>query len=264
MRLQREDVLNEIVVKAINNLDQPGSAVRPIPNKFLVPFLEKASVEEPGSELIDKWVSLLTAAATEFNPHMIRFSSILAEMGPEEVNFLRRLCREARVDRPIYFINDVPHTFFQVHLVQAITDDLNPKISHERNVKHIIQQFELPGGIFLFLCVHRWRGEGFDETHPLFSHESRSSIGLLQSLGILERLTFLSGKKGNLGWYGDAVALTDFGVDFVSACDPEIREAVQKHKRELNAQARVRSAGMLRPPYSCGVVDYDPHAREQC
>jgi hypothetical protein len=48
LRLQREDILDEIVERARKKLGNLA-ALKPIPNKFLVPFLEQASLEDPES-----------------------------------------------------------------------------------------------------------------------------------------------------------------------------------------------------------------------
>jgi hypothetical protein len=73
------------------------------------------------------------------------------------------------------------------------------------------------------LCVHDWGGEGQDVTHPLFDREFYKTVGLLQGLGLVDYLAFLSGRKNKIGWYAEAVALTEFGVEFVTACDSEVR-----------------------------------------
>jgi len=58
IRLQREDVLIEIAKKAYNRLEIENAVPSPIPTKFLVPFLEKASLEDGDSYLIDRWADL--------------------------------------------------------------------------------------------------------------------------------------------------------------------------------------------------------------
>jgi hypothetical protein len=234
LRLQQEEVLNKIVYEAIKRLGDGEQEVTPLPNKFLVPFLEKASLEDVDSKLIETWTTLLTAAATAFNPRMVRFCSILAELGPDEVRYLHRLCRASRVKRrAIILIRDVPLEFYQVELVNRINELIDPQKSHRSNAKNIIDSLELPGGIFTVLCVHEWGGEGHEVLHPMFAHDAYRSIALLQSLGIVNLLHFLSGRKEQTAWYAEAVALTEFGVEFVCACDPEIKEAENEQVRRL-------------------------------
>jgi hypothetical protein len=65
IRLQREEVLIEIAHKALTRLQIENQQASPLPNKFLVPFLEKASLEEKDDILLDRWADLLAACSTD-------------------------------------------------------------------------------------------------------------------------------------------------------------------------------------------------------
>ncbi len=80
LRLQREDTLFEIVRRARKKIGSLARLNKPIPNKFLVPFLEQASLEEPESSLIDMWASLLSSAAQEFSSYHTHFVSIISRL----------------------------------------------------------------------------------------------------------------------------------------------------------------------------------------
>jgi hypothetical protein len=90
LRLQREDVLSEIAIRARSRL---GSAhpSHPIPNKFLIPFLEKASLEEPGSSLVDMWASLLVSASEKFESYHTHFVSIMAQLSAKQGHILKTI-----------------------------------------------------------------------------------------------------------------------------------------------------------------------------
>jgi hypothetical protein len=90
LRLQREDILFEIVRRArkkIGNL----SHLKPIPNKFLVPFLEQASLEDPESSLIDMWASLLSSAAQNFSSYHTHFVSIISRLSAKQGLILKSI-----------------------------------------------------------------------------------------------------------------------------------------------------------------------------
>jgi hypothetical protein len=226
IRVQREDVLTEIALRARKKIG--GAAIKSIPNKFIMPFLEKASWEQPESELINTWANLLASAATAFDPHMVRFISVLAEMGPDEVRFIHRLCRECRSRKPLTFIEDVPLYFFSPNLLRSISEDIQPSLDHEANIKRVIAEHELPGGLILFLCIHDEEDGGAEVRHELADRKWGKSISLLQSLGIVENHPYISGERGQYQWYGEAVSLTAFGVEFVIACDREIGAQIHK------------------------------------
>jgi hypothetical protein len=224
LRIQREDVLSKIAMRAQSVLRESKEPIKKIPVKFLVPFLEKASLEDLESEIIDTWTTLLASAATQYDPHMVRFCTILSEIGAREVQFLNRLCRENRSKRPLSWIADVPLAFS----VSELTDDINKKVDVTRNVEDnidsIIERCELPGGLLLVLGIGD--SDGSDEVrHELDDPSWESSISLLQSLGLVIDNLIISGEVERYSWFAESVALTSFGVAFVSACDPEIRKA---------------------------------------
>jgi len=64
LRIQQDEVITHIVEKAIQILVEEKAAVATFPTKFLVPFLEKASLEDSQSDLLETWATLLASAAT--------------------------------------------------------------------------------------------------------------------------------------------------------------------------------------------------------
>jgi hypothetical protein len=231
LRLQREEVLTTIALHARKQLNQTAVPIKPVPNKFLVPFLEKASLEDEHSELIGKWANLLTSAAIEFNHHMVRFCTILAEIGPTEVKFLHRLCRENRSSprRGLSWVEDVPMAFSLPQLVRDVDRAIELSKGPEENIHGIIAKLELPGGLITTIGIDDHRTDDMlSDTHDLDDSVWESSISLLQSLGLLENHMFISGEVEYYSWYAETVSLTSFGVAFVSACDPEVRQALKR------------------------------------
>jgi hypothetical protein len=91
LRLQREDVLAEIVSRAKQRIESKQLATKPVPNKFIVPFLDQASLEDPDSELVDMWASLLASAETEYSSHHVHFVSIIFQLSAKQGDILKRL-----------------------------------------------------------------------------------------------------------------------------------------------------------------------------
>lgn len=90
IRLQREDVLIKIAQKARKRVAVETTR-QPLPPKFMVPFLEKASTEDPGSELIDWWASLLVAAFSDHQNSRPIFVDIISRLTDVEARLLERL-----------------------------------------------------------------------------------------------------------------------------------------------------------------------------
>ncbi len=60
-----------------------------VPVKFLVPFMEKCSLEDEDSQLVDLWAKLLVSAFDDFGSKHTVFVDILSQIGPSEAKTLR-------------------------------------------------------------------------------------------------------------------------------------------------------------------------------
>jgi hypothetical protein len=81
LRLEREEVLYEIARRAKERIELEQSDVRPLSNKFLVPLLEKASLEDPSDEkLIQMWSNLLATALTSKVELLGQYVNIIANL----------------------------------------------------------------------------------------------------------------------------------------------------------------------------------------
>lgn len=84
LRIQQEEALYVIAKSAREKLQIGRLTSQPVPNKFLIPFLEKASLEEADSDLIELWASLLASAAHDYNPHYIHFANLISQMSAQQ------------------------------------------------------------------------------------------------------------------------------------------------------------------------------------
>ena len=81
LRIQQEEALAEIALRARQRLSKELGTLSPVPIKFMVPFPEQASLEED-STLVDLRANLLTSAAEEFDPHYIHSVGIISRLSP--------------------------------------------------------------------------------------------------------------------------------------------------------------------------------------
>jgi hypothetical protein len=91
LRIQQEEALYLIAQSARKKLEVGELASHPVPNKFLIPFLEKASLEEADSDLIDLWASLLASAAHDYNPHYIHFANLISQMSAQQAEIFTQV-----------------------------------------------------------------------------------------------------------------------------------------------------------------------------
>jgi hypothetical protein len=88
LRAQQAATLSEIEQRASAALP-PGATINAVPSKFVVPFLEQASLEEPGSPLIALWANLLASAATSYDGQYLHFSRLIAGLSPRQAQLFK-------------------------------------------------------------------------------------------------------------------------------------------------------------------------------
>jgi hypothetical protein len=86
MRLEQEVSLSRLGEKLKERLE--GEAITPITPKVLIPALEKASLENPDSEMIERWANLLAEEALNPSDDTRTCVSILSELGVNEAEIL--------------------------------------------------------------------------------------------------------------------------------------------------------------------------------
>src|SRR4051812_14734047 len=90
LRIQQEDSLARLA-ELLREKTQHLDSIRPVPNKILIPSLEKASLEDPSDEtMIEKWANLLASAAQEV-PVQPRFVGVLAELAGSQAECLEHV-----------------------------------------------------------------------------------------------------------------------------------------------------------------------------
>jgi hypothetical protein len=90
LRLQREETLSRIA-----SVIQEKGPIRlgddSIPTKFIVNYLEKASLEKPDDELVQIWANLLISAAENYNPRQLHFVNIVSQMSSAQAKIFESL-----------------------------------------------------------------------------------------------------------------------------------------------------------------------------
>lgn len=69
---------------------QLGIDIKPTPPKFLLPFIEKASLEDD-NDLKKEWAKLLVSAGKEYDPIHLQYSNVLSQINGEEARLLKEI-----------------------------------------------------------------------------------------------------------------------------------------------------------------------------
>ncbi|WP_315765239.1 MULTISPECIES: Abi-alpha family protein [unclassified Bradyrhizobium] len=228
LRLQREEVIIEIARKARQRAAEEHVAISAVPNKFLVPFLEKASTEEVDSELVERWADLLLTASSKYESRYLLYTSILAHLGPEDAAFLRKMICESRgrqdelVPGHVRHFEDTPGIFeYKYHeirdyLDRSVSDD--DGTSSEAHLRELVTQYEWPGVYFRIISFQdeNDRSKSITKYNGRYEHNEQFSISALESQGLIEAY------KYRHEWallHAEIYSLTHLGADFYRCCN---------------------------------------------
>jgi hypothetical protein len=122
LRLEREDVLTRIAEKCTNRLGlRPPNAV-PVPNKFLVPFLEQASLEDPDSSLVDMWANLFVSASEKFESYHTHFVSIISRLSNKQAEIFAKIA-DAESEHNLELSLDQIDAYYRQHRIKRQISD---------------------------------------------------------------------------------------------------------------------------------------------
>lgn len=239
VRLQREEVLIEIARRARHRLEIGNQPINPLPNKFLVPFLEKASLEELDSVLLDRWADLLASCSADPASAHPRFVQILSELNAEEAQLLR--------DIALNNINATPpeETYLNIGIApEFVKSTLERYLYHSKDTARALDVEFLgkelqtnatrilsrPGSSLVGISI-RFRKDGKSVRVPYEpgidapAARGRASNTSINVLGSLYLLTYHIVEISDIRFariYLSYVCLTLLASDFLKKCDRDL------------------------------------------
>lgn len=244
VRVHREDVLLKIARKTRERLIIDGVTPNPVPNKFMVPFLEKASCEDIESELLDLWAALLANASKAYVPSSVAFVQMLAELGTAEISFLNNIVSNIEsID-----FGDDPDLWRLMGLEETIelNQNLIPlgPINPNEKTKEFWANWEnyqtkIGPRVILKIEVPAFFGYEKKDGPTIGSIGQRTKIAMDNSLSIdlLERQCLISrhtkqfplNTSSKLSVDIEFVSITALGLEFAKRCSLKKEENVQKN-----------------------------------
>jgi len=93
IRYFRQDMAIRATQRSLEIAETLNIPIKPVPPKFLVDWIEKASLEAPGDiALTELWAGLLVSASNQTSPAHYQFKRIVSEMTPSHVELLSIIC----------------------------------------------------------------------------------------------------------------------------------------------------------------------------
>jgi Abortive infection alpha len=223
IQLQRQKTLFEICQRAKERIAISQKSIRPIPQKFFLPLLEKASLEEVNDEtLVDMWSNLIATASTEEVEMLGQYINILSNIVPKQVNILAKMldnidCKAGHLVDNYYYLNQTG--------LPATLSEHSRIVDAEQFADAIVASLNIKGvaidTINIFYTDHTL-GQGFSLGSPdgIYSDEQFLHFENLVRLGLIDRTEIKSHKIGIFDIDVHYYVVNPVGIDLFACCNP--------------------------------------------
>jgi hypothetical protein len=226
LRLQREDVLADIVSRSRKRLESKQEIVTPVPNKFIVPFLEQASLEDPDSELVDMWANLLATAATDYSSYHVHFVSIMSQLSAKQGNILKYFIGVDSAYQLEVGLDNIS-VYFQSSQIrntikQKFERDFKPlhQPDYEAVAFAMRSLFQGPGLVLVHIAGEEERtGDYYDiEVPTCYKDKDEIDYSILEAVGLVRRVETDFFDVCHWAIVVTYYHLTELGLYFAKAC----------------------------------------------
>jgi len=227
IQLQRQKTLLEIAKRTKRRLTFLEKPVRPIPPKFFLPLLEKASLEDVSDNtLINMWANLIATASTENVEMLGQYVNILSNIVPRQVVILEQL----------FAFDDEDGTYDAGHLIdnyyylnQTGLPGTNDRYSRLADPKifaqNLLKELGIKGVAIDTIAVYLIDGTSNDDVtvccpDGVYADSKYLDFENLLRLGLIDKTEIKQYKIGvfdiDLHYY----VVTPVGIDLYACCNP--------------------------------------------
>lgn len=210
VRFYRWKSAMKVIARARQISAETGIEPNPVPIKFLVPFLEKCSLEEETSELGEYWAHLLAKAATFPEAKNSLYVHILAEISAGEARLLSQMA-ERRSNREVFHSDNLDLSLYFRDL-ENVLDRYCAEADQDGFIKFV--KNEIFGWVFFEEDIANFNElilDGMPEYMMLLN---------LRRLGLSDFHT-RKYRPGEEGVFLIAAEISPLGYDFVRSCQSE-------------------------------------------
>jgi len=226
IQLQRQKTLFEICQRAKERLALSEKPIRPIPQKFFLPLLEKASLEDVTDKtLVDMWANLIATASTEEVQMLGQYINILSNVVPKQVHILTKMldnndCNAHSTGHLIdnyYYLNQTG--------LPATLNEHSGIVDAEEFANAVVSSLNIRGvaidTINIFYTDERL-GAGFSLGSPdgSYSDEQFLDFENLVRLGLIDRTEIKGHKIGIFDIDMHYYVVNPVGIDLFACCNP--------------------------------------------
>lgn len=227
LRGYRMEAALKATIRAKQICEENNLPINPVPPKFLLQWVEGASIENPEDEtLINLWSNLLASESSNPSTGNLTFIRIIKELTREEAKCLVELANlNGDYPEALEDANDYAENF-----MSSKTDQdkfLVKKISPDTIYSEMLETYDIPG-----LCLHnlsvskgRYKEYPYDavaETEykqQITSKYRTISFDILEGLNLIKSKSFEIGvPKSKLVVWGQFYYFTPLGAAFYCSC----------------------------------------------
>ncbi len=244
IRLQRMDVAIQIAQKARNIAEVENLPLNPIPTKLIVPFLEKASTEEPEDETMqDRWAALLLSASKNYQAKHLTFVDILSRLSADELKILEEICFAYKGFPETAYPNNHVDRNKQLIIAQSHNLKVLPPGKEKEAYDAFIGATALNYGGHIHASVLRHDGSSvwfYTDYKPngprytsleILQHERLIDIRRLE-LDVELVTKFGQPSKLDFGYF----EMTKLGISFVMECSPDAAKMAARRPAPVQAE----------------------------
>jgi len=205
------------------------------PLKFLIPFIENASLEEEDSSLIDLWAKLLVSSSTEFKAEHNLFIRILNELSPNEAKAFNYIAKSHIHDsfkgHESHYEDvesDWDDTFAYIKIKDLLSKqkekDLH-KINYSDFERQLKEGYQQPGVViyFFYVCTGKekeyYTESLYDSPRTDFDNLFEPvSLSMLVSFGLIRKFESPEYWFDDIGISIYVYTLTPLGSSFYYSC----------------------------------------------
>ena len=230
IRLQRTEVAYQIAKIAKETAELERLILNPPPSKFLVPFLEHASLEDQDIDLHPRWSALLLSASTNYHARHLTFIDLLSRLSSQELLLLEEVCVSDRSFPETVYPDD--HIQQNERLAAKNSMMFNIRDSSKEKTEAMFPTFLAQTHLTYGRVMHVTIG-GHADMQVLYTEYGQIAGTKYHSLELMERERLLEQRRIRERGAAAEVAyfsVSSLGVDFVRDCSPDGRKAVEMRR----------------------------------
>jgi hypothetical protein len=246
IRMQRAEVAVEIAKLARAAIEAEGLDAKPVPNKVLIPFIEKASNEDLSDEfMVGRWADLLVSASQKEGLPPL-YVQILSEIDGRQakalldlmINEYRDWYRAYRIFQDSFITMDV----------SACRVDWQRLIAH-RSFKSwkeayqvVVDYFNRPGTYLYHVGereFHLARYNYLIDLGTTYSSGLERELEICCAVGLMKREEIeLSYHIGKRRYFLDVIyfRLTGIGIEFIQACARDTAKLLADYQKQADIE----------------------------